>query len=52
MRTAGDIAYVTDAQAKAISLVQISTGTVLSTLPLDVVPNEMAVVDAEESLHH
>lgn len=47
LRTVGDIAYVTDAQAKTLSLVQISTGKRLSTLKLGIVPNETAVVDAE-----
>ncbi|WP_234415946.1 MULTISPECIES: hypothetical protein [unclassified Actinomyces] len=47
VKTAGDFAYVTDPTAKKLHLVQISTGKLLSSLDLSVVPNEMAVIDAE-----
>ncbi|WP_303323775.1 hypothetical protein [Actinomyces radicidentis] len=52
LRTVGDFAYVTDAAAKTLSLVQVSTGDVLSTTELSIVPNEMAVVDAENAAKH
>lgn len=47
VKTAGDFAYITDPTAKKLHLVQISTGKLLSSLDLSVVPNEMAVIDAE-----
>ncbi|MDO4900934.1 hypothetical protein [Actinomyces sp.] len=47
VKTAGDFAYVTDHAAKKLHLVQISTGELLSSLDLSVVPNEMTVIDAE-----
>ncbi|PHP53164.1 hypothetical protein BW737_004740 [Actinomyces ruminis] len=47
VKTAGDFAYVTDPATKQLHLVQISTGTLLSSLDLSVVPNEMTVIDAE-----
>ncbi|WP_233188123.1 hypothetical protein [Actinomyces qiguomingii] len=47
VKTAGDFAYVTDHATKKLHLVQISTGKLLSSLDLSVVPNEMAVIDAE-----
>ena len=52
LRTVGDLAYVTDAAARTLSLVQVSTGDVLSTTQLSITPNEMAVVDAEEAAAH
>lgn len=52
LRTVGDFAYVTDAAAKTLSLVQVSTGDVLSTTELSIAPNEMAVVDAENAAKH
>ncbi|WP_203233984.1 hypothetical protein [Actinomyces sp. 565] len=47
VKTAGDFAYVTDHAAKKLHLVQISTGELISSLDLSVVPNEMTVIDAE-----
>lgn len=52
LRTVGDLAYVTDAAARTLSLVQVSTGDVPSTTRLSITPNEMAVVDAEEAAAH
>lgn len=52
LRTVGDLAYVTDAAAQTLSLVQVSTGDVLSTTDLSITPNEMAVVDAEDAATH
>lgn len=50
LRTVGNIAYVTDPQARTLSLVQISTGELLSTLNLSITPNEMAVIDPAATL--
>jgi len=47
VKTAGDFAYVTDPATQKLHLVQISTGSLLSSLDLSVVPNEMTVIDAE-----
>ncbi len=47
VKTAGDFAYVTDPATQKLHLVQISTGELLSSLDLSVVPNEMTVIDAE-----
>ena len=55
VKAAGDFAYVTDPTAQKLHIIQISTGQILSSFDLAVVPNEMTVVDAETShgqAHH
>lgn len=52
VKTAGDFAYVTDPTTKKLHIVQISEGKLLSSLDLSVVPNEMAVIDAEAGHDH
>ncbi|MDO4888011.1 MAG: hypothetical protein Q3979_04815 [Actinomycetaceae bacterium] len=47
VKTSGDYAYVTEPASKKLHMIQISTGELLSSWDLKVVPNEMAVVNGD-----
>ncbi|MFF0945559.1 YncE family protein [Kocuria sp. CPCC 205300] len=45
VKVAGDRAYVTDAAAQKLHVVDIAAGTVVDSFDLPEIPNEIAVVD-------